>query len=172
MKKFFKSLPVIVIALVALSGLAIAGLLSYYGKVVGTATVEQSVRIDDKPYTQEITETIRDAVAGNTYYGGLHTLKNFGGQSAPITVTTSLKTGPAGAELGSGKDVEVRYVYADNDAGTYNCQFESGDEITPINWSEVSPLEQNEEVHFCIEYKFNIAAIPGDYEITTTVSPA
>jgi hypothetical protein len=45
--KFFgKSLFALVLATVLLGGLAVAGLLSYYGKVVGTATVSQGVVLE------------------------------------------------------------------------------------------------------------------------------
>jgi hypothetical protein len=42
--KFFgKSLLALVLGIIAVAGLAVAGLLNYYGKVVGTAKVQQSV---------------------------------------------------------------------------------------------------------------------------------
>jgi hypothetical protein len=42
--KFFgKSLLALALGVIAVAGLAVAGLLSYYGKVVGTVTVSQSV---------------------------------------------------------------------------------------------------------------------------------
>jgi hypothetical protein len=42
--KFFgKSLLALALGIIAVAGLAVAGLLSYYGKVVGTVTVHQSV---------------------------------------------------------------------------------------------------------------------------------
>jgi len=45
--KFFgKSLLALVLGVIAVAGLGIAGLLSYYGKVVGTATVSQGVVLE------------------------------------------------------------------------------------------------------------------------------
>jgi hypothetical protein len=45
--KFFgKSLLALALGIIAVAGLAVAGLLSYYGKVVGTATVSQGVVLE------------------------------------------------------------------------------------------------------------------------------
>jgi len=46
MKVFGRTVPAVAIALVAMAALASAGLLSYYGKITGTATVSQGVVLE------------------------------------------------------------------------------------------------------------------------------
>ncbi len=50
---FGRQISVTVLALLALTSLASAGLLSYYGMVTGTATVTQSVLFDGNDWTTE-----------------------------------------------------------------------------------------------------------------------
>jgi hypothetical protein len=52
-KIFGKQIPAVLLALVAIAGLASAGLLSFYGKAIGTATVQQSVQVNDASCTTD-----------------------------------------------------------------------------------------------------------------------
>jgi len=61
MKVFGRTVPAIAITLVAMAALASAGLLSYYGKVVGTATVSQGVVLE----IYETTNTLLARAQGN-----------------------------------------------------------------------------------------------------------
>jgi len=85
-KIFGKQISTVLLALLLTGGLASAGLLSYYGMLVGTAKVEQSVKLDDKPYTEVITYNIGESpiVAGSSDVEGPHYLTN--GADVPATV--------------------------------------------------------------------------------------
>jgi hypothetical protein len=98
--KFFgRSIPAVAIALIAIVALASAGLLTMYGKLVGTAEVHQSVKLYDGTkwlectggnYSQctiEYTVGESSAVAGSTYVNGPFNLKN----DAQIPATVKLQ---------------------------------------------------------------------------------
>jgi hypothetical protein len=78
-KIFGKQIPAVLLALVAIAGLASAGLLTYYGMITGTATVEQSVKLDGNQCGInggcELTETT-GGVAGTQIDGDEHYLAN------------------------------------------------------------------------------------------------
>jgi len=99
--KFFgRSIPAVAIALIAIAALASAGLLTMYGKLVGTAEVHQSVKLYDGTkwlectggnYSQctiEYTVGESPAVAGSTYVNGPFNLKN----DAQVPATVKLVT--------------------------------------------------------------------------------
>ena len=50
---FGRQISVIALTLVAIAGLASAGLLSYYGMITGTATLQQSVRLSEDGITMK-----------------------------------------------------------------------------------------------------------------------
>lgn len=73
---FGKSIPVLVLALITI-GLASAGLLTYYGMVVGTVNVEQSVKLDGKSCDTGCSDTDEvSGVAGSQLHGDVHSLTN------------------------------------------------------------------------------------------------
>jgi hypothetical protein len=166
MKKFFKSLPVIVIALVALSGLAIAGLLSYYGKVVGTATVQQSVRLVNPDTNQDYQCTggnydsckydwrIGDIVAGSSGYK-IFTLKNYAPSAASISFEVSVT--PQG-----GVTAEVTGV--STNGGTTTCEGNAPNTV-PAAGSDGSPGV----AQFCVKYTSDLTATPETYTITVGI---
>jgi hypothetical protein len=88
-KVFGRSIPAVAIALIAIAALASAGLLSYYGKLVGTATVSQSVKVDGRSYTESITGAWDGSfVAGKTIVDGPHKLTN----DAPVPAKIVFET--------------------------------------------------------------------------------
>jgi hypothetical protein len=94
--KFFgRSIPAVAIALIAIAALASAGWLSYYGMLVGTAEVHQSVKLNGLECTGgnyencKISYTVgSSAVAGSTYVDGPFNLKN----DAQIPATVKFDT--------------------------------------------------------------------------------
>jgi hypothetical protein len=104
-KIFGKQIPIAAIALLAIAGLASAGLLSYYGKITGTATVEQSVFLDGKNVKNgslEITYSYT-GVAGDTVVDGPHKLVNNANVPAKINFETTCcnSTGQCGYGTGA-----------------------------------------------------------------------
>jgi len=98
---FGKQISVIAIALLAMAGLASAGLLSYYGMITGTATVEQSVKLNDMTCTNIVgggctisyTVGASPTLAGSTYTNGPFKLTN--GAEVPATVKLETTYDPA-----------------------------------------------------------------------------
>jgi len=69
-KSLLKRSPIaMVVAGLVIAGVVSAALLTIYGKLIGTATVEQSVLVNGKNYTEEQPYSIGQspAIAGNTY---------------------------------------------------------------------------------------------------------
>ena len=78
-----KAVPVFILALFLMGGTALAAVLSVYGTISGTATVEQSVILAGSPITYSYTTT-----GGNTEVSGTHVLTN----NAEIQATVELET--------------------------------------------------------------------------------
>ncbi|MHA1329858.1 MAG: hypothetical protein ACTSR2_02160 [Candidatus Hodarchaeales archaeon] len=80
-------IPATVLALIVLAGLGSAGLLTYYGMITGTATVEQSVKVDGKDVnigSLDIKDNIPEPAPGGERFCFKHTLENQA--SVPATV--------------------------------------------------------------------------------------
>jgi len=153
-----RDVPVILLTIIAITSLASAALLSYYGEVVGTATIEQSVKIDGKIWNQTIEETIT-GVAGNTY-ATKHTITNDASQEAQISIVTVSKTGPENYDPeGAGVTVSYGSPGQDGECGDGN------DGPAPTS------VPAGGSVDFCIYYEFAINAYPGTYTVTTEVQP-
>ncbi len=114
---FGKQMSAVLIALLAMTGLASAGLLSYYGLAVGTATVEQSVKLDGNECTGgdyeacTITYTVgvSPAVAGSTYTNGPFELTN--DAEVPVTVDFETDQQPQDEETpGEVKGITTTYL--------------------------------------------------------------
>jgi hypothetical protein len=94
-KIFGKQIPIAAIALLAIAGLASAGLLSYYGIIKGTATISQSVKLDGKSCTGTqgegctVNETIPESVPGGECFCFQHSLKNDASVPAKVSFTTT-----------------------------------------------------------------------------------
>jgi len=170
--KFFgKSLLALVLGIIAVAGLAVAGLLRFYGKVVGTATVTQSVQVssDNNNWLTcsdttgggcTITDTF-SVVAGNTAYRTYY-VKNNAGVSAGIKIDDESTPG----------EVEELYV-AVVDTGT-DCKSE-GVSYTNI-LGEEGPLSEildpGATKKICEKVKFKINTLEGSYDVKLTVIPA
>jgi hypothetical protein len=103
-KIFGKQIPAVLLALVAIAGLASAGLLSYYGMITGTAKVEQSVVLDDTPCITPDACVIKptySVVGGDTYIDGPHSLINDANVPATVKFETNYTPSPEeGKEYG------------------------------------------------------------------------
>jgi hypothetical protein len=91
---FGKNISAVLLALVAVAGLASAGLLTIYGRIVGTATVEQSVKLDGNQCTPDYTdctvqETIPEAAPGGEKFCFEHHLTNDASVSTDVNLQTS-----------------------------------------------------------------------------------
>jgi len=161
------------LAIGLLAVLGTAGLLSYYGKVVGTVTVSQSILVDGQVYSDTgIQETI-------TAYGGetkitphyIKAVTTALPAKVKITLdnpaTTDVETAPEG--------VTVKYLTAtwtDNDSDgvmdTDEYQCGTNEIAQPVELTASSPV-----VPFCIQYSFaiNYVSPTGGDTITTYVVP-
>ena len=172
MKNLYKSLLSTVIALSLVAGLGIAGLLQYYGKVVGTATVSQSVQVSADGVTWLTCIgatgegcTIEDTyftTAGNTQYNEYY-IKNNAEINASIKIDD--EDTPEEVEM-----LEVAVVDLDT-----NCS-ELGDEDYsnikgPGNEPVSTSLDAGETKKICEKVKFAINTQAGDYNVTIAVSP-
>jgi len=222
-KIFGKQIPAVLIALVAIAGLASAGLLSYYGKVTGTASVSQSVLVDDKsvPDSMSLPYTITGVKGGETFTTNEHKITDQSSADAPITLTTQITeaTCPSGAECTEGSAIESTYYTFSEVIGTadgttsmfsfvpamtgatnvkaicfgntvecaynsqtqkYDCTFgqnpPAGALVTgfyDVNGLTASgTVTGGKSISFTFSAKTKVNAIPGDYTVTTTVSPA
>jgi hypothetical protein len=131
--KFFgRSIPAVAIALVAMAALASAGLLSYYGMITGTATVSQSVVLDNKPCTTLEACVIKpeyNVVGGDTYIDGPHTLKNNATVPATVKFETHI-TGPCSALMNEEACTTAGCIWSTEN----NVCLESG--ITTTYWTK------------------------------------
>jgi len=127
-KIFGKAIPTFAIAIVLLGSLGVAVLLNSYGTITGTANVEQSVLVDGG--TAPITYSF-DAIAGNTYTDGEHTLKNQADVSAGVVVTTT-RTGESADEMDT-KYTGIIYLSQKDE-----------------NWNPITDMEDRIEVEYTI----------------------
>jgi hypothetical protein len=170
--KFFgKSLLALALGVIAVAGLAVAGLLSFYGKVVGTATVEQSVRLVDPSTDQELicqdskgtgctvtSYNYLTIVAGNTQNAGPFELRNYASNDVNVNIQAEVTSGPEGTG-----GVTVTVVGVDSNGA---CS-DTASAPTSVPGKGTS---QYGVAKFCLKISSQPNAIPGDYEIRTTVS--
>jgi len=170
--KFFgKSLLALALGVIAVAGLAVAGLLNYYGKVVGTVTVSQSVQVSkdgDTWLTCSGTEgegcTISDTfnvVAGDTVYRTYY-VKNNAGVDANINIDDEStpseveELGVAVVDTGTNcDDASVTYTNVLGAAGPLSSTLSSG---------------QTKQI--CEKVKFRINTLASNYDVTLKVVPA
>jgi hypothetical protein len=104
-KIFGKQIPAVLLALVAMAALASAGLLSYYGMITGTATVEQSVLVDEYDITHgTITEPF--SVKGGETKETSHTITDQSSQAALVKLDSIVTSGSYG-----GGEVRITYGF-------------------------------------------------------------
>jgi len=98
-KIFGKQISATLLAILLASGLATAGVLTYYGKITATVDVEQSVKLDGKSYPQsEIEETV-NGVAGSQISGDVHWLTNANPDvDAIVSLDSECTGGPNGCD--------------------------------------------------------------------------
>jgi hypothetical protein len=106
-KIFGKQIPIAAIALLAIAGLASAGLLSYYGIITGTATVEQSVLVDGKDVTTgSLTIPESFSVKGGETKETYHWITDQSSQAALVKLDSVITSGPYG-----GNGVRITYGF-------------------------------------------------------------
>jgi len=166
--KLYRSILATVVALSVVAGLGFAGLLQYYGKVVGTATVGQSVRLVNPDTGEEMECTngdyskctydwkIGNIVASETVKK-IFTLRNYGKQNAPISFGVTVNPSDQGVE------VKVTGVAEEN--GNEVCQGDAPSKVPPATDAGPGTAE------FCVVVTSNIATIPDDYTVTVGIKP-
>jgi len=176
-----KQIPAVLIALVAIAGLASAGLLSYYGKVVGTATVSQSVQVslngqDWKQCTEagacDLTFTV-NPVAGDPITQTVY-VENTANAQANVKLDTTCPTDfPTKDETTPGE------VNCYEDAGKtklgvtidYAVKDKGGTTVSPTN-GVYSLSKASSPYTLDITYTFAINTEPKSYDIVTQIVPA
>lgn len=162
---FGKQVSAIVLGLLVMAGLASAGLISYYGMVVGTATVTQSVKLDD--------QTCIDASGGDCT--ATDTFTTVGGD-------TIYKKYKLTNDASVSADVQISYEPTDDayTVGYVVVEVEDQDAYDALDCSEQSftdstidtTLEAGKMYAFCTAYQFAINALANEYAITTSIVPA
>jgi hypothetical protein len=166
-----KSLLALALGIIVVAGLAVAGLLSYYGKVVGTATVSQSVRLVDPTNGDEL--VCQDSqgsgctvsnyqyltiVAGDTGYTGPFELRNYASSDVSVNIQATVTNGPGGTD-----GITVTVTGVD----------ENGECSDNVNAPTSVPGRSSNSygvAKFCLKVSSQPNAIAGSYGITTTVS--
>lgn len=187
---FGRQISALVLGLVLMGALASAGLLTYYGMAVGTASVSQSVTLSSRASDGSVITTsgnsesgasieyYNDVVAGNSYINGkdtvgtsdtgddveiaYFTLDNAAGTDASVNLYTTVED-PNGDEITPGSDeaiTDVKYV-----------EYTSSEGCTSNEISSSVTVPASDQKAFCVKVSTNLAAIPGQYTITTKAQP-
>ena len=175
----------LVTAIFAVSALAMAGLLTYYGKVVGTVKVEQAVKlasygssgkISEVDYTGPINFYI-SGYAGTVLYNGKDTngnvdieyfeVHNYAGtDDANVKIALVDENNNILTSLPE-EIAELKFVVYD---GTGCTSTEIGSEVSGQVARQVT-INRESGVKFCIAVKYKINAQPGNYTLRITVFP-
>ena len=120
---FGKTIPVFTITLLMLIGVGSAALLTYYGQITGSATVQQSILIDGQDYTATITHTV-DGAPGGKIFCYKHKLTNQ--MSVPGAVKFETSYSPDGDGITTiYYDLRKEVTGGDNDVNNmpaYQCE--------------------------------------------------
>lgn len=85
-----KSVPVFALVLILMTGIATAALLTYYGTITGSATVSQSVLLDQKSVPDSLAISYdASGVAGSSDVEGPHFLTNNAPVPTPVKLVTT-----------------------------------------------------------------------------------
>jgi hypothetical protein len=177
--KFFgKSLLALALGVIAVAGLAVAGLLSYYGKVVGTANVAQSLLVDGNTYSQEVKDNLGNIVAGESYIKE-HYLKNQATQEGVVAKAKLTPDDPSTTDVEKYPDgVTVTYYKATWTDANNNGEVDSGEiacsTTEAYSSDDIIEVGAGQVVPFCIKYTFAVNLEPSTsenpYTITTYVA--
>ena len=94
-----KRLILLILGLVTIVGVASAAVLTYYGRITGTVTVNQAVKLDglDVPGgSMDITETV-SGTAGNLILGDMHNLVNYADKKIMVNLVSTGISAPYGS---------------------------------------------------------------------------
>jgi len=183
----------LVTAIFAVSALAMAGLLTYYAKAVGTVKVEQAVKlysynssgkvISEVDYTGTI-NFYNSGYAGTVLYNGKDTkgtsdtsddvnieyfeVHNYAGTDrANVKIALVDENGKVLSSLPN-EIAELKFVVYDD--GTGCTSTEIGSPVTGEIARQVT-IDPDSGVKFCIAVKYKINTEPGDYTLRVTVFP-
>jgi uncharacterized membrane protein len=157
----------LVTAIFAVSALAMAGLLQYYAKAVGTVTVEQAVVLYDGTnvydYETNYTFTVEQLFGGETSTHEVF-IWNRGGKTANIEFDVKV-TNSSGDDVTKEFTVELRVSSDDNidNINSLSCG------TSPVSGSLT--IDANKAVKLCIDITPAINQIPDTYTVTVTVIP-
>lgn len=167
---FGRKISAALLGLVIVAGLAMAGLLNYYGQVVGTATVSQSVQVsenNEKWLTCSGSNgegcKIEDSfsvTAGDTVYREYYVRNN-----AEVNATIKID------DINTPEEVNELAVAIVNVGTQCNGEGVSYTSLLGENYLQVT-LESNETKKICEKVTFKINTLAGNYPITIGISPA
>lgn len=146
---FGKSVPMLAILMIGMLTIgASASLLSYYGYVVTTAKVEQSVFLDDKPYTVGVTDS--PTVKGGDTVCVSHYIRNLASVDAKVQLVV------IGAEAG----ISVSF-----------CNTLRLEDKNPDNWALLSTPDKYADVEYKVigdkfAYTIDAKGLTPDTEYT------
>ncbi|MFH7880423.1 MAG: hypothetical protein QXI09_00210 [Candidatus Aenigmatarchaeota archaeon] len=179
------------IVLSVLAGLGIAGLLTYYGRAVGTATVQQSVKLSDYGSDNQQIQEIdykgeinfySEIVAGDELVNGKDSsnnaeikyfrVKNYASQSSASIIVGIDNDNNNEVDNETNLDAAIESVkFVEYISGSCTDN-EIGSGIEEGKVGRRLELEAGGEKDFCIKIKFKINAEPGNYTYTVKVLPA
>ena len=182
----------LITAIFAVSALAMAGLLSYYAKVIGTVKVEQAVKLISYGSSGKILEVdysgtinfYNSGYAGTVLYNGKDTkgtedtnddvdiayfeVHNYAGtDSANVIIALVDENGNILSSLPQ-EIADLKFVEYD---GTQCTTTEIGSPVSGKIARQVT-IDPDSGVNFCIAVKYKINTEPGDYTLRVTVFPA
>ncbi len=174
------------IFLVVLSAIAFAAILSFYGRVTGMITVNQSVVINNS-VCSDIYGTGCVVEENLSLYGGenttsLYNLSNRAGVGITVNVSFTGLCEPGEEECQTTFPIKldasgvrrVAYYVDTTDTGKNYSKDYSCPEYSDENYNETSievTLLPHTHYPLCIFYEFRENALKGDYVINTTVLP-
>jgi len=187
-KIFGKTITATILGLLVLTGLGIAGLLSYYGKAVGTATIKQSVLVkavdtNENEYFFRSYDTEGNSycpatpcydgfgievTAGETSTNGVidsATIDYFEIENTASGVTTKVKVDIPELEDMCGSEITEAGLDTDGD-GTIDKYLCDTNGYTPVALEDLG----SQEFDLIIEWAINTA--PTSYILTLQVAPA
>ena len=159
----------LVTAIFAVSALAMAGLLQYYAKAVGTVNVQQSVVLSDGTneygYTTDYTITVDGLYGGDTHTKVVFIVNR---ASKDANVEFNIKvTDSKNNDVTDEFTVELRV--SDN---TDTSSLTEAECTTQVNLNNPLTIEGRKARKLCIDITPAINQIPDTYTVTVTVVPA
>ena len=134
-----KKLLIAVLAIVLLVGTTGAALLTYYGRVVTTATMGQSVLLDGKNWDDPVTHDISGY--GGSSYCFQHTLENRGSEDVDIAFDTTFS--PSGDGITVKLLKLLGYEFSGTSVGDYAVDITVVDGECEVTWTFDFPMDED-----------------------------